>query len=63
VGFDDCAVAGYTRPRLTTIRQDAAAFGAAAAERLTALCGGPVDAPPVVLPTSLVVRESCGARP
>ena len=65
VAFDDVAVAGYTRPRLTTIRQDTAAFGRSAAALLGSLREGPPDAPcppPVVLPAALVVRESCGGR-
>jgi LacI family transcriptional regulator len=64
VAFDDVAAAGYPSPRLTTVRQDTAAFGASAAALLGSLAGSPPDEPgppPVVLPTSLVVRESCGA--
>jgi LacI family transcriptional regulator len=63
VAFDDVQVAAYTQPRLTTMRQDTGAFGAVAAEQLLALCGLAPDEPgppPVVLPTRLVVRESCG---
>ena len=65
VAFDDVQVAGYTQPRLTTMRQDTGRFGAVAAEQLLALCARPEDEhgpPPVVLPTRLVVRDSCGAR-
>jgi LacI family transcriptional regulator len=65
VAFDDVAAAGYTRPRLTTIRQDTAAFGASAAALLGSLRERPPGEPgppPVVLPTSLVVRDSCGGR-
>jgi LacI family transcriptional regulator len=65
VAFDDVAAAGYTRPRLTTVRQDTAAFGRSAAALLSSLCEQPPDAPgppPVVLPAHLVVRESCGGR-
>jgi LacI family transcriptional regulator len=60
VGFDDAALAGYTRPRLTTVRQDAAAFARIAAELVTAV--READVPPTVLPTELVVRESCRVR-
>ena len=65
VAFDDVAAAGYTRPRLTTVRQDTAAFGASAAALLGSLRERPAEEPgppPVVLPTGLVVRESCGGR-
>ena len=63
VGFDDVPLAGQTRPRLSTVRQDPAAFGATAVELLFALGDLPPTEPgppPVVLPTALVVRESCG---
>nr|WP_269205249.1 substrate-binding domain-containing protein [Motilibacter aurantiacus] len=64
VGFDDVPAAAYARPRLTTVRQDVPAFSAAAAEQVLALAASPPDEEPegaVVLETSLVVRESCGA--
>jgi LacI family transcriptional regulator len=63
VAFDDSALAGQTRPRLSTVRQDPAAFGATAVELLFTLGTWPASSPgppPVVLPTALVVRESCG---
>jgi len=62
VGFDDIAPARYTRPRLTTVRQEVAALGAAAATALMEALdstGGKSHARHV-LPVKLVVRESAG---
>jgi len=65
IGFDDSAVAGTSRPPLTTVRQDVLAKGAAAAAALIAAmdahrAGRPIEPAHVVLPTELVVRESAG---
>jgi LacI family transcriptional regulator len=60
-GFDDITLTRYVRPSLTTIRQSGAALGAAAVDALLARMNG--DAPAkrdVVLPTTMVVRDSCG---
>lgn len=59
VGFDDTPFAAHTRPRLTTVHQDVLAKGHLAARAVIALLDDP-DTPPdhVVLPTSLVVRDS-----
>jgi DNA-binding LacI/PurR family transcriptional regulator len=66
VGFDDASLARHTRPPLTTVHQDVAAKGRAAAAALTAAIehartGAPVRIRHLVLPTSLVVRESTAA--
>lgn len=74
VGFDDSPVASNLRPALTTVRQDLAAKGHAAAAGLIAAvrakgAGGradpglekPVEPGHVVLPTELVVRASTAA--
>lgn len=59
VGFDDIAVACHTRPALTTVRQPSREMGEAAARLLLGLLDGEAaPTAPVVLPTSLVVRES-----
>ncbi|MGH9246439.1 MAG: LacI family DNA-binding transcriptional regulator [Acidimicrobiales bacterium] len=61
VGFDDAALAGYVHPPLTTVAQDAAAWGRAATRALLDLVDHGVDAD-VELPSArLVVRESTGA--
>jgi DNA-binding LacI/PurR family transcriptional regulator len=63
VGFDDNPLAAQVSPALTTVRQDLAAKGRAAAAALTdaighARAGTPPVAEHVVLPTELIVRES-----
>ena len=63
VGFDDNPLATQVRPTLTTVRQDIAAKGRAAAAALTAAIeraklGTPAPAEHVLLPTELVIRES-----
>lgn len=59
VGFDDIEVAALIPPGLTTVSQDKAGFGTAAAEALTAMLPGPAPAPaPTTLPTTLIVRGS-----
>jgi len=65
VGFDDNPLAAQIRPALTTVRQDIAAKGKAAAATLTAAIkraktGTPAPAEHVLLPTELVIRESTG---
>lgn len=61
VGFNDLSTAIQTTPRLTTMRLPLRAMGAAAAERLLAqLLGQGVPREPVVMPVTLVVRESSG---
>jgi DNA-binding LacI/PurR family transcriptional regulator len=69
VGFDDGPVASNSRPMLTTVRQDLAGKGHAAAEGLIAAVQAkarnsspetPDVATHVVLPVELVVRESTG---
>jgi DNA-binding LacI/PurR family transcriptional regulator len=61
VGFDDHPICTSVRPRLTTIRCDGVEMGRRAARMmLEALDDGPIRSD--VLPTSLVVRQSCGCR-
>jgi DNA-binding LacI/PurR family transcriptional regulator len=72
IGFDDGPVASNSRPTLTTVRQDLAGKGHAAAEGLIAAIRAkaanktesapetPDAARHVVLPVELVVRESTG---
>jgi LacI family transcriptional regulator len=60
-GFDDLAFAQHLRPPLTTVRQPIREMGATAFELLHAvITGRPAVAYDVLLPTVLVVRESCG---
>jgi len=63
VGFDDIESASVVSPALSTVAQDKAGFGAAAAEAVLAMITPNRDAPtpePIVLGTELVIRESCG---
>jgi LacI family transcriptional regulator len=62
VGFDDLDVATRVSPQLTTIRQPVQQKGAYAARLLIDLIECKFDAPQhVILPTELVIRQSCGA--
>jgi DNA-binding LacI/PurR family transcriptional regulator len=63
VGFDDSPLAKRMRPALTTVRQDVAAKGHAAAAALTAAIaawrnGTAARTRRVLLPTELIVRDS-----
>lgn len=60
VGFDDIAQASLVHPPLTTIRQPLEEMGRAATRMLLRLIADPqADVSSVILPTSLVVRQSC----
>jgi LacI family transcriptional regulator len=60
-GFDDIEFAQHTHPALTTIRVEKEQLGEIAVRKLIERLMWP-DLPPVmqVIPTALVVRESCG---
>ena len=62
IGFDDFELAHVLRPRFTLVRQPAAELGRRAAGMLFDRLDGLDDPEPrrLVLPTELVVRESCG---
>jgi LacI family transcriptional regulator len=63
VGFDDMPFAARTDPPLTTVRQPIQRAGFVAAETLFDLITEQDGAPRrVILPTELVIRESCGAH-
>lgn len=63
-GFDDFGLARLMTPSLTTITVPAEDVGSRAAAALLALMDGrQSDAPHLVLPTRLTVRESCGCPP
>jgi LacI family transcriptional regulator len=63
VSFDDMPFAAHTDPPLTTVRQPVNRMGAVAAETLINLIDDPESGPRrVILPTELVIRESCGAN-
>ncbi len=63
IGFDDIPSAAYCRPPLTTIRQPMYKIGTRLCRMLIQIVEGekPKERQ-VVLPPTLVVRESCGAH-
>jgi anti-anti-sigma regulatory factor len=63
VGFDDVAQAQTSDPPLTTVRQRFDTLGITAVELLVArLAGRDVPAGPTNVPTTLIVRRSCGCN-
>ena len=62
VGFDDSVIAAAGRPPLTTVHQEVGAKGRAAVAAIADVMGGRSPAA-VVLPTTLVVRESTAPPP
>jgi LacI family transcriptional regulator len=64
IGFDDMPFAARSQPPLTTVRQPILQTGALAAERLIAFIEDPEHTgyQHIILPTELIVRESCGAK-
>jgi len=61
VGWDDVRAARYISPALTTVRQPIRELGRLAAERLRGrIVGGQPLAEPVVVPTQVIIRSSCG---
>jgi LacI family transcriptional regulator len=60
VGFDDIEVASLVDPALTTVAQDKPRFGTAAAGALLGMIEHAAAPEPVLLPTRLIVRDSCG---
>lgn len=60
VGFDDISLASYTVPRLTTVRQPVYQLGCLAAEAVLGADSTALAPQRIVLPTELVIRESCG---
>jgi len=62
-GFDDAFFTEYVSPPLTTVRQPFRELGVTAMETLAhLLAGAPAHLRHVILPTTLVVRASCGCR-
>ncbi|MBL4630892.1 MAG: LacI family DNA-binding transcriptional regulator [Paraglaciecola sp.] len=60
VGFDDIAVASFTFPPLTTVKQNTLLAGELLVEKLLELIDGK-EATSSLMPTELVIRKSCGA--
>jgi DNA-binding LacI/PurR family transcriptional regulator len=63
VGYDDLFVAGYTCPRLTSVRAPIDAISTLATQMLVdTIHGVKVEPRQAILPTELIVRESCGGH-
>ena len=63
IGFDDLPAASLVRPKLSTMQVPAADLGRIASRRLLDLIDGqPLDSVRVLLPTTLVLRHSCGTH-
>ena len=62
-GFDDIAISQYLSPALTTVRVDAYELGELAVQHLLLRAGSlkPIAPHHEVLPTTLIVRGSCGS--
>lgn len=60
VGFDDAPVARYLNPQLTTVRAPSDRVGREAIRQLVRLVETGEADPATVLPTELVIRQSCG---
>jgi LacI family transcriptional regulator len=64
MGYDDIELAKYVTPALTTVRQDTALLGSQAAEILLATIDGTQQGyRALVLPTEVIVRDSCAPPP
>lgn len=63
IGFDDLPTATGIIPHITTVRQPVTEKGARATELLLNLIEGSVKEPQqIILPTELIVRQSCGGN-
>lgn len=60
VSFDDHPLYDYFSPRITAVSQPIDQLGRAAVTQLFKLMEGEAAAQSIVLPTTIVVRESCG---
>ena len=60
VGFDDSNLAGHLVPQLTTVDAHVEKAGYVAAQQLVRLIRTGEASPVTLLPTSLVIRRSCG---
>ncbi|HCI78731.1 MAG TPA: LacI family transcriptional regulator [Ktedonobacter sp.] len=58
VGFDDLEFCQYITPALTTVRQDRAAMGRGAVQKLLSMIEGTSEPSPLVVPAQLIVRKS-----
>ena len=61
-GFDDSIFARLLTPSLTTVRAPIEEVGSEAVKQLIHLIRGEISTPRTVLPTTLVIRDSCGCK-
>jgi DNA-binding LacI/PurR family transcriptional regulator len=61
-GFDDSLVGRYLTPPLTTVHAPTERVGLEAVRQLVQLIGSGQAAPTTLLPTELVIRQSCGCE-
>jgi DNA-binding LacI/PurR family transcriptional regulator len=62
VGFDDVQFARYISPALTTVRAPIEEVGREAVRQLVKLMSGHPAQPLTLMPTDLIIRESCGCE-
>ena len=62
VGFDDVPLARFMSPRLTTVRAPTEQVGMEAVKQLVRLIRSEPTDPITLLPTELVIRNSCGCK-
>ena len=60
VGFDDIAIASFTFPALTTVKQDTQLAGELLVNTLLAMISGE-ETKTTLIPPELVIRKSCGS--
>jgi DNA-binding LacI/PurR family transcriptional regulator len=60
VGFDDIAIASFTFPALTTVKQDTQLAGELLVSTLLTMISGE-EAKTTLIPPELVIRKSCGS--
>ncbi|MDE2441627.1 MAG: substrate-binding domain-containing protein, partial [Betaproteobacteria bacterium] len=62
IGYDDSEIADFAQPGLTSIRQDTIQAGNLLVSKLLRLMDGH-QVRSERLPTTIVIRESCGSAP
>jgi DNA-binding LacI/PurR family transcriptional regulator len=62
IGFDDVAFASFLVPPLTTVRAPIEQVGREAVRQLVSLIRTGAADPQTLLPTELIIRESCGCK-
>jgi LacI family transcriptional regulator len=60
VGFDDISMSCYLTPPLTTVRAPIEDVGRTATQQLINLIRGEASEPLLLLPTEVIIRQSCG---